>query len=123
MKTATTVVLMLIRLTGLILIILGALFWTGHATNLILDHMRVGTVFVLSLWTLSFLAIRRGASKGAAISLAIWGLVVLILGMTQTRILTGDAHWVIQVLHLLIGVAALAHAEKLGASTKRASAT
>ena len=41
-----------------------------------------------------------------------------VLGLTQTRLLTGSAHWLIEVLHLLVGVAAVGMAEGLAARVK-----
>ena len=41
MKSATTATLMLIRVTGVVLIILGRAFWTGHAFAEIPLHKQV----------------------------------------------------------------------------------
>src|SRR5438034_1246145 len=56
MKTATTIASVLARLSGLIQSILGLLIWTGNFDALIPVHILVGSVLVLSLWTLAFLA-------------------------------------------------------------------
>ena len=118
MKIATTVFQMLVRLSGLILISLGVLFWTGHALTLIPVHMLVGFVLVLSLWTLAVLAARAGVHAGLVALAIVWGLIVPILGLTQQRLLPGDAHWVIQILHLLVGLGAIGQAEGLAARIK-----
>jgi hypothetical protein len=119
MKSATTVVQMLIRLSGLVLIALGVLFWAGR-TTMLSTHVVTGLVFVLLVWVLAFLAIRSGASTGLAALNILGSLVVLVLGMTQNRLLIGTAHWTIQVLHLLVGVAAIGLAESLAAKIKHA---
>ncbi len=120
MRTAATVIGMVIRLIGLIMIVLGLLFWTGNALNFIGLHMLLGMVLVLLLWAQAILAARSGTSLGL-IALAIsWGVVVVALGMTQSRLLPGDAHWVIKVLHLLVGISAVGIAERLAGSIKRA---
>lgn len=119
MMTATTIVQMLVRLTGLINIVLGVLFWTHHALTLIPVHMQVGYVFVLSLWTLAVLAARAGVNP-ALVGLAIaWGFLVPVLGLTQDRLLVGNAHWVIQVLHLLVGLGAMGQGEGLVARIRQ----
>ncbi len=120
MKTATTVAQMLVRITGLILIVLGILFWTGSAVALIPIHMLLGFVLVLSLWTLAGLAARVGVQPGLVALAVVWGLIVPIVGMMQTQLLPGNAHWVIQVLHLLLGVGAIGQAEGLAARIKKA---
>ena len=117
--TASTVVQMLIRLCGVVLIILGALFWTGNALTLIPVHMLVGLLLVLLLWTQAALAWRAGVGPGLVALAAVWGLVVPALGVTQTSLLPGDFHWLIQVLHLLVGIVALALGESLAVRIKR----
>ena len=118
MKIATTVLQTLVRLAGLTLIVLGVLFWTGHALTLIPVHMLVGFVLVLSLWALAILAARAGVHPAFVALAIVWGLIVPILGLTQQRLLPGDAHWVIQVLHLLVGLGAIGQAEGLAARIK-----
>ncbi|MFL5806891.1 MAG: hypothetical protein ACJ8CR_34825 [Roseiflexaceae bacterium] len=120
MKTATTIAQMLLRLAGLIAIVLGLLFWTGNFLQLRTIHMLAGFVVVLSLWTLAGLAARAGVQIGLVALAIVWGLIVLILGMTQTQLLPGSAHWVIQVLHLLLGLGAIGQGEGLAARIKRA---
>ncbi|MDR3573642.1 MAG: hypothetical protein P4L50_07265 [Anaerolineaceae bacterium] len=120
MKSAVTVANMLTRLTGLIQIVLGILFWTGHATSLIPVHILSGTVLVLSLWTLAFLATRAGVRTGLVVLALIWGLITVILGMAQSQILVNSAHWIIQVVHLLVGLGAIGQAEGLAVRIKRA---
>jgi hypothetical protein len=118
MKAATTILQMLVRLAGLILIVLGVLFWTDHALTLVPVHMLVGVVLVFSLWALAVVAARAGVHPGL-VALAIgWGFIVPLLGLTQERLLPGDAHWVIQVLHLLVGLGAIGQAEGLAARIK-----
>ena len=48
-----------------------------------------------------------------------WSLVVLVLGITQNRLLVDGAHSIIQVLHLLVGIAGIGLAERLAAKIKR----
>lgn len=120
MRTAATVFQMLVRLCGLILIVLGILFWTGNTLELVPVHMLLGLVLVISLWALAFLAARAGAPPAQVIAAVVWGLVVPILGVTQDQLVPGDAHWLIRVLHLLVGLIAIGMAEGLGQRIKRA---
>ena len=113
MKTATAIAQTVVRAPGLILIVLGVLFWTGHALTLIAVHMLLGILLVLSLWTLAVIGARAGAKPGLFVLTILWGFVVPALGMAQGRLLPGGAHWVIQVLHLLVGLSSMALAERL----------
>lgn len=114
MRTVATVAQWLVRVTGLIQIVLGLLFWTGNQLTLVPVHMLVGLILVLSLWTVAFVAARSGVQPGFVAVAFLWGLVVPILGVEQTQILVGGGHWLVQVLHLLVGLVAIGMAEGLG---------
>lgn len=40
------------------------------------------------------------------------------LGLNQAQFLTGSLHWIVQVVHLLLGLGAIGQAENLAARTK-----
>jgi hypothetical protein len=123
MKTAATVLRIFVGLDGLILIALGLLFWTGNADPLVPVHMLLGIALVLALWVLAALAAVAGVNPGLVALTFVWGLIVLALGLTQTRLLPTDGHWIIQVLHLLVGITAIALAQILARriTSRRAS--
>jgi len=113
MKTVATLLQWLARVLGPLMLLLGALFWTGNALMLIPIHMLIGLVIVLILWVIAILAAFTGAKAGLVLLGIVWGFVVPVLGVTQGTILTGDLHWLVQVLHLAVGVVALALIERL----------
>jgi hypothetical protein len=104
---------LLIRITGMLQILLGLVFWSGNAKGLLPVHITSGIIFVISLWTLAYSAKRLGVSTGLVAFTAVWGLIIPALGASQTSILHGSAHWVIQVIHLLVGLTGMALAEQL----------
>ena len=117
MRTSFKVLGIFARLLGTALIVLGLLFWSGNAFALIPVHMLLGIVLVLCLWAVAILAARAG-EQPALVGLAlVWGLIVPVLGMTQDALLPGDAHWLIRVVHLLVGLFAISLVEVL---TRRA---
>src|SRR5262245_9230800 len=119
MKTAATIIQVLICLLGLIMIVLGLLFWTSNALTLIPVHMLLGMILVLLLWTQAVLAARAGAGANLVVLGLVWGLVVVALGMMQNRLLPGEFHWAIKLLHLLVGIAAIGLADRLAGRVKR----
>ena len=123
MRAAITVAQMVVRLLGTVMLILGSLFWTGNALSLIPVHMLVGVVLVLTLWTLAILAAVRHVHPGLVTLAIAWGLLLPILGLSQASLLPGPAHWLIQVLHLLVGLAAIGLAETLARRGKARLAT
>jgi hypothetical protein len=118
MKTAATVVQMLVRAAGVIQVILGALFWAGSALALIPVHMLVGLLLVIGLWVMAGLGARAGVGAGLVIVAVVWGLIVPVLGVMQTGLLAGDFHWLIQIIHLLVGLAAVGLSERLAKGIK-----
>lgn len=109
----------IIRITGLIQVILGVLFWLIENDALIPVHILMGSVLVLSLWMLAFLAARAGVGRRWILLAYAWGLIVVVLGLVQTQILPGPAHWLIQVLHLLVGLGAIGQGEGLAARVRQ----
>ncbi len=118
MKTAITTCQMLIRGTGVLQIVLGVIVWAGYLRNLIPIHMLIGVVLVLTLWVLAVLAWRAGVSIGFALLAILWGVVVAVLGVAQTQLLPGATHWVVQVIHLLVGLVALGFGDRLATMSK-----
>jgi hypothetical protein len=103
----------LVRAAFIVQIVLGVIFWTGNALGLKNLHMLIGFILVLSLETIAVAAARRGVEVGLVILAAVWGVVTVLLGLTQESILVGSAHWVIRVLHLLVGIGAIGLSEAL----------
>ena len=121
MNSAVTTLRILVRLSGLILIILGIIFWTGHALGLIPVHMVIGLLLAVCLWLLAIFGVKAHVSGGFVALVAIWALVMVIFGAVQMRLMVGSAHWVIDVLHLLVGLAALGLGDQLGMRLSRAA--
>jgi hypothetical protein len=92
---------------------LGLLFWTHRALALLPLHMAIGATFVLALLTLVGLAGRTGLRPALVSMAAAYGLVILVFGMTQGRLLPGSGHWIVELLHLLIGIGGMILAARL----------
>ena len=119
MSSAVTTLRLLVRLCGLILIILGIIFWTGHARGLIPVHMVVGLLLAVALWVLAFLGARAHLGTAFVALVAVWALLMVLFGAVQASMMPGRAHWVVQVLHLIVGIAALGMGDQLGAQLSR----
>jgi hypothetical protein len=114
---------MAVRVLGVVQLVLGVLFWTGNALGLVDLHQLIGILLVLALWTQAALAHRAGVPGGLVAGAAVYGLIVPIVGLTQRELLPGSAHWVIQVIHLLLGIGLIGLAENLATRAKARLAT
>jgi len=122
-----TIAQMTLRAGFLIELVLGILYWTN-----VIDpdtspavkgiHMLIGIIVVLSLW---IIGLAQGFMKGSndlglALLTFIVGLAVIIVGLFQTQWLTADSqHWIVQVIHLLLGIIAIGTGEMVAAIAKR----
>jgi hypothetical protein len=118
MRSTVTGLQMAIRVLWLVQLVLGIIFWTGNALGLVDLHQLIGILLVLGLWTQAVLAARAGVPAGVVAGAAVYGLLVPVVGLTQRDVLTGGAHWVIQVVHLLLGLGLIALAENLATRAK-----
>ena len=122
MPRMAKVALLVLRGSGVLVTLLGLALWAGYGYSLLQLHMLLGVLVVLALWTLAAFAAKAGASPGRVALAVVWGLILPILGMTQTQLMVASAHWVIRLLHLLVGIGALAQGDRL-ARAVRARAT
>ncbi|HEY7342543.1 MAG TPA: hypothetical protein VH591_16840 [Ktedonobacterales bacterium] len=123
MRITANVLRILVSAIGVIMIVLGLLFWTGDAFALLPLHMLLGITLVLMLWVIAVMALVARVNPILAVVALIWGLIVPILGITQFQLLPGSLHWIIQALHLLVGIVAIALANILARQISQASAT
>ena len=98
----------ILRICGTLALILGLLFWAGIGLNFIAVHMLLGLLVVLLLWIVGAgQAFSTSGSWPIAIGALALGAVVIVFGLRQSALLVGPFHWVIQVIHLLLGVMAV----------------
>jgi len=101
------------RVILLVQVVLGVIVWTGHGDSLVPVHTLVGLLLVLDLWAAIALGLRAGVPIGLAILALVWSVGMPVFGLVQTKLVTGDLHVIIEVLHLIVGVAAVGLVEAL----------
>ncbi len=114
--------LMVLRVAVLAALILGIIFWTGNAGGLQIVHIVLGFAVVLSLFVLGIAQGLQGGSFGLALATFVVGFLLALVGLFQTRWLTGSNHWVIQVIHLILGLLAIGLGEMIGGRYRRMTA-
>ena len=96
---------MVLSFAGLLALILGLLIWTAGASNLIQMHMLLGLLAVAALWVIGIgQAVSKGGSWSIAICALIVGAIMVLLGWNQSPLMVGPFHWVIQIVHLVLGL-------------------
>ena len=92
-------------LAGLLALVSGLLFWTGTALDWIQLHMLLGFLTVGALWVVAIgqVLATNGSWVIVAAAVAV-GAATIVLGMTQASLMVGDFHWLVEVLHLFLGI-------------------
>jgi hypothetical protein len=114
MRTTAAISIWIVRVSGTLQLVLGILFWTGHASGYLPLHIINGILIVLTLWTVAALALAARTRRGLAVFGVLWGLALPAFGLGQATLLVGPMHWIVRVVHLLMGLAAMGVAGTLG---------
>jgi hypothetical protein len=112
---------MLLRIAVVLQLVVGITLWTGHGYSLLRAHMTVGMTYVLLFWIIAIIALVKRRHMGLALAALPWGAIVIALGVTQQRILPGDLHWIVRIVHLVVGLSVMPMAERLAAAAKPAA--
>src|SRR5215469_10232696 len=123
MNTTTTVLRWWVRGAGIVKLALGLVIWTGNADGLISIHMLLGITLVLALWALAVLGVAARVNPAQVALAFVWGAITPVLGVAQESLLPGSTHWVIQVVHLLVGLGVIGQGEGLAQRIKQRLAT
>ncbi len=117
---------MSLRILFALNLILGLLFWFNIAEPrwLVLIHMLIGILFVAAIWLLGLAqGLLKNGSLGLVIGTFVVGLIIALFGLIQQSLLPTSAHWVIQVIHLLLAFAGIGIGEAAAARYKRGVTT
>ncbi len=88
--------------------LLGWLSLLATSTGFIFTHMVLGISFAILLLVLSLVQLLTGRMRLLGASGIMYTLILTVLGFTQTSLLVGPMHWLIQTAHVVIGFGALA---------------
>jgi hypothetical protein len=119
--TATAAALWTVRISGIVALLLGLLIWTGGRGGIIPMHMLAGIVLVAALVTLAGLGLRGGAGPILPAVAVGWAILTLVFGLNHATLLPGELHVLVEVAHLLTGLAAIGIGEALAARMRRAA--
>lgn len=119
MRAFALVLQMIIRVLWVVNIVLGILFATGNLDGLVMLHETFGLVIAICLLILSILGIVRAGAVGLGIGGIIVAILLPVVGMGQVDVLVGNGHFLVEIVHVLVAIAAIALAEMLGLHYRR----
>ncbi len=104
----------IVGIAGLCALVLGLLIWIANI-DLADIHMLFGLFVTLGLLVMSIIALTARGLRIWGIVGIVYAIIVLIFGVSQSNMLVGHLHWLIQTLHLLVGIGAIVLTGFLGA--------
>ena len=117
MTTSIKILVAILRIVFLLSIILGLALWTGHGYAYLQLHMWLGFVITFDLLILSLLGLLSRVSAALPIIAIVWAVLLPVIGISQLHLMPGPSHWVIRVVHLILGLGAIGLGEALAKRT------
>lgn len=108
-----------VRIGGLAALILGILLWRGLFIGGVNLHIGLGLLVAAALAILALRAAAASIRMPMAIAGVVWAAATVYVGLMQTHWLPGGSHWIVDVLHLLLGIGAIGMAEAIGGAMAR----
>ena len=119
MATAARYLKILIRLSGVGALLLGLTIWSGHARSWLPLHVSFGVTLVLALFATVVISTLAAARRGFSVFVLLWGVLVVVFGRLQVTLLPGSHHWIVALVHLLIGGIAMGLGAALAGAVER----
>ncbi len=104
----------IVGIAGLCALVLGLVIWIANI-DLTDIHMLFGLLVTLGLLVMSIIALTVSGLRIWGIVGIVYAIIVPIFGVSQSNILVGHLHWLIQTLHVLVSLGALVLTGFLGA--------
>ncbi|HLX57394.1 MAG TPA: hypothetical protein VKR83_10240 [Ktedonobacteraceae bacterium] len=110
----TRIIVIIADLAGLGALLLGLIIWIANM-GLTDIHMLFGLLVTLGLLVMSIIALTARGMRLWGIVGIVYAIIVPIFGESQSTMLVGNLHWLIQTLHLLVGIGAIVLTGLIGA--------
>ncbi len=107
------------RIGGLLAFVIGMMLGRVAMPALFHLHMTLGGLVVLSLLLVALLS-ECNVPEGKVAPGEICAAVTQLVALRQTTLMPGSMHWIIEVVHALLGIGAIGLTEMLAAARARA---
>ena len=103
----------ILRLALLVALIIGIALWTGHGYKYLSVHMWLGFIVTFDLLLLVILGFLSRLKFALLLIALVWAVALPFIGIAQLHLLPGANHWLVQALHLVLGLGAVGLGEVL----------
>ena len=123
MTASINILRWILRITFLLALLLGCALWIGRGYAYLQLHMWLGFIITFDLLMLAFLALLSRVRPALPLIGIAWAILLPVLGIAQLHLLPGPNHWLISVIHLILGLGAIGLGEALAKRTLLARGT
>jgi hypothetical protein len=109
----------LTRIAGVLALLLGVLIGRVGLTWLPRLHITLGLVVVVALALVAISGLFARLKPALPVIALVWAGATAYIGYTQTGLVTGGSHWIVEVLHALLGLGAIGLGDAIGARISR----
>ncbi|MBE3561607.1 MAG: hypothetical protein IMW89_20650, partial [Ktedonobacteraceae bacterium] len=118
MKTVP-IISLVARLALMAALVLGLLFWIIQIPPISMAlngailislrsiHLALGLLGATGFLVLAIVALFTNRTRWLGVGGIIYACILSVFGLTQSLILVGSLHWIIQIAHLLVGIGAM----------------
>ena len=110
----TRILQIIVGIAGLCALVPGLLIWIANI-DLTDIHMLFGLLVTLGLLVMSIIALTARGLRIWGIVGIVYAIILPVFGESQSTMLVGNLHWLIQTLHTLVGIGAIGLTGFLGA--------
>ncbi len=117
MALSTVILRWIIRVAFLVGLLLGVALWLGRGYSLLRLHMWLGFIVAFALLLVVILSLLARVKPVLPIITLLWAVALPVIGIAQLHMMPGADHWIIQVIHLILGLGAIGLGEALSKRT------
>ena len=118
MTTLLSPLRLVVRATAVALLLIGIALWLGYAVPWRGVHLGLGVLLAAAVLALGAVVARTTGRLGALAAAVAWVALLVGYGIVHPRLWPGGAHWIAQLLHVLIGLATVGLTERLAAGAR-----
>jgi hypothetical protein len=103
----------ILRIAFLISFVLGCSLWAGRGYAYLQLHMWLGFIITFALLAMVILSLIARLKPALPLIALVWTIALPLFGIAQLRLIPGPNHWIVRVVHLILGLGAIGLGEAL----------
>lgn len=119
MSSPNIILIWILRITFLVSLVLGLMLWSGRGYEYLRLHMWLGFAITFALLLLAVIALIARVKPVLPVIAFLWAALLPVIGIAQLKIMPGPNHWVIRVIHLLLGIGSIGLGEVINKRIKQ----